>query len=117
MASVFKIKRRNGIRYGVSYYLPDGTRVKKIIGPKWYQADEYRQKIEKESREGRWEVLTAKEVRFSEFAKEYLQGKKVKSTPKTYTTYFYWIDRILVPYFGRYNLHQITPALLEKFHS
>ncbi len=115
MASVYKIKRGNGIRYGVTYYLPDGTRIRKIIGPKWHQADEYRQKIEKESREGRFEVLTAKEILFLDFAKEYLQAKKVKSTAKTYTTYFYCIDRILVPYFGRYYLHQITPALLERF--
>jgi len=115
VASVYKIKRGKGIRYGVTYYLPDGTRIRKIIGPKWHQADEYRQKIEKESREGRFEVFTAKEILFSEFAKEYLQAKKVKSTAKTYTTYFYWIDRILVPYFGRYQLHHITAALLESF--
>ncbi len=115
MASVYRIKRRNGVRYGVSFYLPDGTRVKKIIGPKWYQADEYRKKIEKEFREGRWEIFTSKDIPFSEFAKEYLRSKKVKSTAKTYTTYFYCIDRILVRYFGPYKLHQITPQLLEGF--
>src|SRR6266545_1786618 len=115
MASVYRIKRRNGVRYGVSFYLPDVTRVKKIIGPKWYEADEYRKKIEKELREGRLEIFTSKHILFSEFAKEYLRSKKVKSTAKTYTTYFYCIDRILVPYFGPYKLHQITPQLLEGF--
>jgi integrase len=114
VAFVFKIKRRSGVRYGVTYYLPDGTRVRKVIG-KWHQADEYRKKIEKELREGRWELFTAKDILFSDFAKEYLQSKKAKSTAKTYTTYFYWIDRILVPYFGRFKLHQITPQHIENF--
>ena len=82
MAFVFKIKRRSGVRYGVTHYLPDGRRVRKVIG-KWHQADEYRKKIEKELREGRWELFTAKDILFSDFAKEYLQSKKAKSTANT----------------------------------
>jgi hypothetical protein len=66
-------------------------------------------------REGRWESFTSKDILFSEFVKEYLRSKKAKSTAKTYTTYFYCIDRILIPFFGSYNLHQITPQLLESF--
>jgi integrase len=115
MASVFKIKRKKRLSYGVTYNLPDGSRIRKIIGNKWYEADEFRKKIEKELREGRLEIFTSKHIPFSEFAKEYLRSKKVKSTAKTYTTYFYCIDRILVPYFGPYKLHQITPQLLEGF--
>jgi integrase len=115
MASVYKIKRKGGVSYGVTYYGPDGIRVRTIIGPKWIEADDYRKRIEKELREGRWELLVAKETVFSEFAKEYLKSKQAKSTPKTFTTYFYWIDRILVPYFGRYYLHQLTPQLIERF--
>jgi integrase len=115
MAAVYKLTRQGGLRYGVSYYLPDGTRVKRIVGPRWFEADEYRKKIEKELREGRWELLVAKEVLFAGFAKEYLRSKQVKATPKTYTTYFYAIDRVFVPFFGRYFLHQLTPKLIERF--
>jgi integrase len=115
MASVYKVKRKSRTSYGVTYYAPDGTRVRKIIGPRWLDADEYRKRIEKDLREGRWELLIAKEILFSEFAKDYLRSKQAKSTAKTYTTYFYWIDRILVPYFGRYYLHQLTPQLIDRF--
>jgi integrase len=115
MASVYKVKRKGRVQYGVTYYTPDGTRVRKVVGPKWADADEYRQRVEKDLREGRWELLTAKEIVFSEFAKEYLKSKQAKSTPKTYTTYFYCIDRILVLYFGRYYFHQFTPRLLDRF--
>jgi integrase len=115
MASIYKIKRKHGVSYGVTYYSPDGNRIRKVVGPRWMDADEYRKRVEKEIREGRWELLVAKEIVFSEFAKEYLKSKQAKSTPKTYTTYFYWIDRILVPYFGRYSLHQFTPQLIDRF--
>jgi integrase len=115
MASVYKVKRKGSISYGITYYTPDGTRIRKVIGPKWADADDYRKQVEKELREGRWELLSAKEIVFAEFAKEYLKSKQAKSTPKTFTTYFYWIDRILVPYFGRYYLHQVTPQLIDRF--
>lgn len=115
MASVYKVKRKGSVSYGVTYYAPDGSRIRKVIGPRWIDADDYRKRVEKELREGRWELLVAKEIAFSEFAKEYLKSKQAKSTPKTYTTYFYWIDRILVPYFGRYCLHQFTPQLIDRF--
>src|SRR5215471_12427338 len=115
MASVYKVKRKGSVNYGVTYYTPDGKRIRKVIGPKWADADEYRKRVEQDLREGKWELLTAKEILFYEFAKEYLKSKQAKSTPKTFTTYFYWIDRILVPYFGRYYLHQITPQLIDRF--
>jgi integrase len=115
MASVYKVKRKGRANYGVTYYTPDGKRIRKVIGPKWGDADDYRKRVEKDLREGRWELLVAKEIVFSEFAKEYLKSKQAKSTPKTYTTYFYWIDRILVPCFGRYYLHQLTPQLIDRF--
>lgn len=115
MASVYKLKRKGSVRYGVTYYLPDGTRMRKMIGPKWYEADDYRKRVERELREGKWELLVAKEILFSEFAKEYLRSKQVKATPKTFTTYFYAVDRVLVPFFGRYFLHQFTPHLVERF--
>jgi integrase len=115
MAAVYKVKRKGSVSYGVTYYGPDGTRIRKVIGPRWADADDYRKHVEQELREGRWELLTAKEIVFYEFAKEYLKSKQAKSTPKTYTTYFYWIDRILVPYFGQYFLHQFTPQLIDRF--
>ena len=68
VATVYKIKRKGSVSYGITYYTPDGQRIRKIIGPKWNDADEYRKRVEKDLREGRWELLTAKEVLFSEFA-------------------------------------------------
>jgi len=115
VATVYKVKRKGSVSYGVTFYGPDGVRIRKVVGPRWTDADEYRKRVEKELREGRWELLVAKEIMFSEFAKEYLKSKQAKSTPKTFTTYFYWIDRILVPYFGRYYLHQFTPKLIDRF--
>jgi integrase len=115
MATVFKIKRKGGVRYGVDYYLPDGNRKKKIIGPKWYEADEYRKQIETAIREDRLGVLIAKEITFSKFAEQYLSYNKTQTTAKTFSTNYYYIDRILVPFFGRHYLHRLDIQLIDQF--
>jgi integrase len=63
------------------------------------------------------ETMPAPEPSFHEFASQWFEAKKLELRPNTVAAYEWEISYLLLPYFARYRLGEITVELVDKYRT
>ena len=110
---IFVRTRKSGAdQYGIAYTDPNGKRVREIVGPTKTLAKTVLAVRRAEIAEGRYNFPTRKQLKFSEFAKDYLAWAKQRKTS--------WrrdagIVNKLVAFFGDKRMDQISTFLVNGY--
>jgi integrase len=94
----------------------NGRRRRKKVGPSKELALLVLKDIEVKQAKGEWlGILDEKKTKFKEFAKEWLEEKRVRLKPSTLRDFSSIFDNYLFPHFGKMYLPRIKEAHIEQF--
>ena len=114
MGETFQRKDHKSKDWYIRYYDPDGSRIKRCIGPSKRLAEAALKKIEVAIAEGRYrDVKKPNRIKFEDFLDEYykLHCEGLKSCKKTHTTYAKQFKEIFE---GKY-LDEIKVVDIEQY--
>ena len=107
--------RKRGKNYCIVYF-HDGKHRRKTVGPRKRDAERALAEINVEIARGTYRE--PRRIRFAEFAAEWLRDyAKPQVKASTFTGYESLTRMHLVPFFGPYQLSEVTPALVQRFQS
>jgi integrase len=114
MMTVYKRLFKNKVRWGVDVSVPDGRRIRKIVGSK-KDAEKVETKLKAEILEGKWQLRFLPQLKLNTYLKKYLRYIKDEHAKSTYERTDRRIKKHIKPYFGRLDLANISKQRIDNY--
>lgn len=112
--AVRKYENKGNVRWFVDIVLPNGRRIRKIVGTK-KQADLVERKMLSEIVENRWGIQDKEDINFKDLIVKYLEYAKLNKAVSTFKSDGYRINAHLLPYFNNLPVSQISSQMVDDY--
>jgi len=108
------INQRNGVLY-IDYRI-NGERYRITVGRSKKKALEVQHKIEGDKINQKFHIPVSKRISFKELAAYWLEKySEISNSPSHYHKNRERLDNHLIPYFGKRDINQITPRMIDEY--